>query len=213
MLGVSVHSFTQLGGRAAFMCVHLDWCDFAMDPTKEQHEFSCKSRKECERRPWQWLETLSGKKAWSVRGDRTHWDPRRWERWSAKSRVCSSFPLTSRGLFTKNSSWQAKQSNPHVTVTFYGDCVNMCEDFVPNFSAKKNGYCITTTHRCITLCFSPGSFLTEATWLSSPTHPAFLCFSRLKIKLKGRHFGTIDVIDAESQAVLNTLTEHEFRMH
>jgi hypothetical protein len=33
----------------------------------------------------------------------------------------------------------------------------------------------------------------------------------LKIKLKGRHFVTIDVIEAESQAVLNTLTEHDFR--
>jgi hypothetical protein len=34
----------------------------------------------------------------------------------------------------------------------------------------------------------------------------------LKRKLKGRHFDTIEVIDAESQAVLNILTEYEFRM-
>jgi hypothetical protein len=33
----------------------------------------------------------------------------------------------------------------------------------------------------------------------------------LKIKLKGRHFDTIEVIEAESQAVLNTLTNT--RMH
>jgi hypothetical protein len=33
----------------------------------------------------------------------------------------------------------------------------------------------------------------------------------LKIKLKGRHFVTIDVIKAESQAELNTLTEHDFQ--
>jgi hypothetical protein len=33
----------------------------------------------------------------------------------------------------------------------------------------------------------------------------------LKIKLKGRHFDTIEVIEAESQAVLNTLTEHDFQ--
>jgi histone-lysine N-methyltransferase SETMAR len=31
----------------------------------------------------------------------------------------------------------------------------------------------------------------------------FFLFSRLKIKLKGRHFDTIEVIEAESQAVLN----------
>jgi hypothetical protein len=33
----------------------------------------------------------------------------------------------------------------------------------------------------------------------------------LKIKLKGRRFDTIEAIEAESQAVLNTLTEHDFR--
>jgi hypothetical protein len=33
----------------------------------------------------------------------------------------------------------------------------------------------------------------------------------LKTKLKGRHFGTIEVIAAESQTVLNTLTEHDFQ--
>jgi ribosomal protein L12E/L44/L45/RPP1/RPP2 len=33
----------------------------------------------------------------------------------------------------------------------------------------------------------------------------------LKIKLKGRHFDTIRVIEAESQAVLNTLKEHDIQ--
>jgi hypothetical protein len=38
--------------------------------------------------------------------------------------------------------------------------------------------------------------------------PYFSLFPQLKIILKGRHFDTIEVIEAESQAVLNTLTEH-----
>jgi inactivated superfamily I helicase len=33
----------------------------------------------------------------------------------------------------------------------------------------------------------------------------------LKIKLKSRHFDTIEVIEAESQAVLNTLAEHDLQ--
>jgi hypothetical protein len=33
----------------------------------------------------------------------------------------------------------------------------------------------------------------------------------LKIKLKGCHFDTIEVMEAESQAVLNILTEHDFQ--
>jgi hypothetical protein len=35
-------------------------------------------------------------------------------------------------------------------------------------------------------------------------------FPRLKIELKGRHVDTAEVIEAESQVVLNTLTEHDF---
>jgi hypothetical protein len=41
-------------------------------------------------------------------------------------------------------------------------------------------------------------------------HPTFL-FLRLKIKLKGRYFATTEVNEAESQAVLNTLTEYDFQ--
>jgi hypothetical protein len=76
----------------------------------------------------------------------THRDRKRRDRWRAKSRACSSFFLTLRGLFTKNSTWQAKQSILHTTVMFYGDCMKMCEDFTPNFSDKRTGCCITTTH-------------------------------------------------------------------
>jgi hypothetical protein len=33
----------------------------------------------------------------------------------------------------------------------------------------------------------------------------------LKIKIRGHHFDAIEVIKAESQAVLNSLTEHDFQ--
>jgi hypothetical protein len=33
----------------------------------------------------------------------------------------------------------------------------------------------------------------------------------MKIKLKGCHFDKIEMIETESQAVLNTLTEHDFQ--
>jgi hypothetical protein len=45
----------------------------------------------------------------------------------------------------------------------------------------------------------------------SPPPSNFSLFSLLKIKLKGRRFDTIEVIEAELQAVLNTLIEHDFR--
>jgi hypothetical protein len=36
----------------------------------------------------------------------------------------------------KNSSWQSKQSIPYITATFYGNCVDLFEDFTPNFGEK-----------------------------------------------------------------------------
>jgi hypothetical protein len=47
--------------------------------------------------------------------------------------------LTLRGLFTKNSSRQVKQSIPHTTAAFYSDCVKKCTDFIPNFGDKRTG--------------------------------------------------------------------------
>jgi hypothetical protein len=87
---------------------------------------------------------------------------------------------------------RATQSVAHTAVMFYGDCLKMCEDFLPNFGDKITGCCIATTCR-LALPFS---------LFSVPP---------LKMKLEGRHFGTIEVIEAESQAVLNTLTEHDLQ--
>jgi hypothetical protein len=58
--------------------------------------------------------------------------------------------------------------------------------------------------------FFTREFLMKTTQLSSPTHPIFL-FPQLKIKPKGHHFDTAEVIEAESQVVLNILTEHDFQ--
>jgi hypothetical protein len=43
-----------------------------------------------------------------------------------------------------------------------------------------------------------------------PHPPYFSLFPRLKIKLKGCYFDTAEVIEAEWQAALNALTEHDF---
>jgi hypothetical protein len=60
------------------------------------------------------------------------------------------------------------------------------------------------------LLFLPENFWTKQHDCPSP--PTLLSsFSRLKLKLKGRHFDTNGVIEAEFLAVLNTLTEHDFQ--
>jgi hypothetical protein len=113
------------------------------------------------------------------------------------------FSLTSIGLSTKNTSRQVKQSFPHITVTFYGDCFEMCED-------KRTGCCITTMHG-LTLPFLTRDLVTRNILTDFPHRPYFSLSPRFKIKLKGRHFDTIEVIEAGSQAVLNIPTEHNFQ--
>jgi hypothetical protein len=130
--------------------------------------------------------------------------PKRCDRWRAKSRANSSFSLTSRGLFTRDSSWHAKQSIPHTTVTFYGDWVTMWEAVAPNFGNKRTGCCIITTHR-ITISFLLGNLLPKTTWLSSPTHPTFLRFPSWNQNWKAA------ILTQLKCAVLNTFTEHDFQ--
>jgi hypothetical protein len=43
------------------------------------------------------------------------------------------------------------------------------------------------------------------------TRTLFFSVSLTEDKMKGCHFDTIEVIEAESQAVLNILTEHDFQ--
>jgi hypothetical protein len=81
----------------------------------------------------------------------------------------------------------------------------MCEDFAPNFGGKRTDCCITTVHR-LAFRFSP-----ENCCLSVLPYSTLL-FPRLKIKLKGRRFDTTEVVEAEPHAVLNTLTEHGFKL-
>jgi hypothetical protein len=57
------------------------------------------------------------------------------------------------------------------SITFYGYCVKMCEDFAPNTGFKRTGCYITTTHH-LTLPFSPGNFWPYTTWRPPPTLPS-----------------------------------------
>jgi hypothetical protein len=79
----------------------------------------------------------------------------------------------------------------------------MCEDFVSNFGDRRIGCCIR--QRNVSL-FTKNNITVVS--------PPYRClFRRLKIQLKGSHFYTIEVMEAESQAVLNTLTEQTFKMN
>jgi hypothetical protein len=89
----------------------------------------------------------------------------------------------------------------------------MCEDYAPNFGHKRSGCCFATTYSLTH--FTRDSF-TKRNVTDALHPPYFTLLPRLKINLKSRHFNTIEVMEAEPQAVLNTLTalrliEHNFR--
>jgi hypothetical protein len=81
--------------------------------------------------------------------------------------------------------------------------VKMCEDFALNFGDKE--LAVTTRQRTVLrFLFHQGIF-------DRKQQDYFSLFPRLKIKLKGHHFDTVEVIEAESQAILNAVTEYDFQ--
>jgi hypothetical protein len=133
--------------------------------------------------------------------------------WKMKSKVKSMLIIffNIKGLFTKNSSWQAKQSIQHTIVMFYGDCMKMCEDFTLNFGNHKKWLLHHDNAPSHTSFFTREIFTkTNMTVIPHPpysTHltwpPATFLFPQSKIKLKGRPFDTTEGIEAESQAMPN----------
>jgi hypothetical protein len=60
------------------------------------------------------------------------------------------------------------------------------------------------------MSFSTREFLTKGNMTIAPAHPTFLS-SPIEGRMKGCHFDTVEVTEAELQAVLNILTEHDFQ--
>jgi hypothetical protein len=72
-----------------------------------------------------------------------------------------------------NSFWKAKQSIPHTTVTFYGDCMKMGEDFAQSFGDKD--LAVASRQRTVShFFFTKKFFLPKTTLLSSTHHPTRL---------------------------------------
>jgi hypothetical protein len=88
----------------------------------------------------------------------THWDRKGRVRWISKSGAYSSFSLTSKWYSQRICPARPSNQFVHITVTSYGDCMKMWEDFAPNFGNKRTGSCITITCH-LTLPFSPDNFL------------------------------------------------------
>jgi hypothetical protein len=82
---------------------------------------------------------------------------------------------------------------------FYGDYMKMCKNFAQKFGDKRTGSFITH------FLFHRGIFNQNLDCHSLPTLLSSVSPN------EGRHFDTIEVTEAEPQAVLNSLTEHDFQ--
>jgi hypothetical protein len=113
---------------------------------------------------------------------------------SEKSKACSTFPLTSRGLYLNNSSCDVLR-RLHVNVR----------------RLRTKELAVASRQRTVShFLFHQGIFYQKQNDCRPPP-TIFSLFPRLKIKVRDRNFEPIETIEAESQVVLNTLREHGFQ--
>jgi hypothetical protein len=77
-----------------------------------------------------------------------------------KSMLIIFFDL--KGIVHKELVLASQAVNLYASVTFYGDCLKVCEDFALNFGDERSGCCIRTTHHLI-ISSSPEKFLLKTT--------------------------------------------------
>ena len=139
-------------------------------------------------------------------------------KWKATWSQCSSAFSILMELSIRNSCLRVRLSMRSSTATSWGGLGRTWGGSGQANGARTTGCSITTMHPRTPrwLC---SIFLPPKTWRSSPTPPYspdlapcdFFLFPKMKIKLKGRRFDTVEEIQAESQKVLNTLTQKDFQ--
>jgi hypothetical protein len=148
-------------------------------------------------KPWQWLDKCLGKKAWAIQGCLNGiLDTEQMERGETGQE--QSLEHAHHFLWHQDhSQWirpDRPKSIPYTTVIFYSNCVKMWEGFAPNFGDKQN-WLLHQDNAPSHTSFFTRAFPTKHDCCPPPPTP--LLFPYLKTKLRGHHFDTIEVIEAE----------------
>jgi hypothetical protein len=176
-----------------------------MDPTKERHQILSISRRKV------WQETLVMIKT-SFRG-REHEPytksldsskPKKRHRWKKRSQEHDHHFLWRQEIVEKEFVLAGQTVNS----ARYCDVLRRMRENV--WRLRPEHWLLHNNNASSHNSFFTREFLTKNNTTVAPNPPYVSLFPRLKIQLKGHHFDTIEVIEAESQAVRNTLKEHDF---
>jgi hypothetical protein len=157
-----------------FGVMYLAWCDFMMNPTKEEHQILSISRKKCDGDDAVIRRVFVEESMSCIRKVQTHWD-RMWrDRWRAKSRACSSYSLTSRELLTKNHFGRLN-SQFHILLWHFTANAWKCASTSLGTLATKELAVAARQHIVSHFLFHQGIF--DQKQHDCCPHPTFLCFS------------------------------------
>jgi hypothetical protein len=102
-----------------------------------------------------------------------------------------------------------------VNFSYYCDFVRRLRENVgrlrPELWRQRNSMLHHDNAPSCTSFFTREFLFTKTNMAVIPTDPTFRCFPLLKIKLKGRHFDTIEVIETDLQTALNNLREQDLQ--
>jgi transposase len=132
-----------------------------------------------------------------------------------KSMIITFFDI--KGFVHKEFAPTGRTVNSGSTAKFCGDCVKKCEDIAPKF--VENTWLLHHDNAPSHTSVLTHQFLAKNKIAVIPHPPYspdlapcdFLLFPKMKLKLKGRRFDTIEEIQVESQRVHDTLTEKDFQ--
>jgi hypothetical protein len=108
------------------------------DPTKEQHQIVCKSLKDATYRdPGNDEESIRGRQHEPYTESTNPQAPKevRHVKLNVKGTLIIFFHI--KGNVHKEFVQGGQTVNLAITVKFYGDCIKLCEDFMPNFGKKR----------------------------------------------------------------------------
>ena len=135
----------------------------------------------------------------------------------ANWRRCWFVSLTKRGSYTGNLSHMEWRSMQTSTLMFYEGNVKMCGASVHRNGKTRTSLSTTTMPR-LTGVLKFRSFWRRTTWRCYPSTNLldlapcdFFLFPKLKLRMKGRRFDTIEEIQQESQRVLDTVPKRVFQ--